>query len=1006
MGELYQRYPFSYYLIGSILLILLVAVSGVIAVSYLNTEYHFREDARTIQDQTEKYLVSTYSIRDAGVRLYDESLNRRMQEAFSAFVDEYELSGRDPAAMDLEKVKEEIGGDMELYVINSDSVIEYTTYLPEKGLDFRKYTSYFPAYLERIRTGSGFFPDHIVSESSTGQLKKFAYMPTPDHRYILELGLTGPAVELNNLKFRTSDQTIIGQVQAMNPYIRQIHLYDSTLREKVDQVSHEVSDPEIKNRVSAAFANRSSSEYVNPANGETTRYLFIDLYDDRYGSDPSLVAEIVYDTVMVQDNLRDIRLTYMFLAAAVLLISLGLAVIVSRRLIRPIRGIVEDVNRIAGGDLDHKISHPVGQEFSVLEESINTMVRTLKTTISRLADQEKQYRSVVEDQNDVIIRVTPEGQYLFVNSVYCTLMGKPAKEIIGQMYLPRFVGEDGKRMNELIASLTPDRPNGTIMARMLRPDGVTAWWRINVRALFGSGNTAVEYQMVAQDNTEQKLAEEALVRIRKAVDSSSDAIGIADPAGVHFYQNQAFTRMFGYTTEELHRPLGPVALYADPDQGRTIFESIMDGRSWTGEIRMAAKDGRVFCSILRADAIKDDSGSVIGLVQIITDITERKRAEAELADTRNYLNKIVNAIADPVLVKNQDYRLVLVNDAYCAFIGRPREQILGKTDYDLFPAAEADVFREKDELVFRTGMENENEELITNALGERHTILAKKTLYRDTQGYLFIVAILSDITRRKILEEEMKQFSEELERRVQERTVQLREANKDLESFCYSISHDLRAPLRAISGYSSILIQGPQEHLMPESKRYLEMILQNAHDMGQLIDDLLKFSRTGRTSIEKEWVEPARIVREVIAELRYEHAGRNVHFSIGSMPACHADPRLLHQVFLNLISNALKFTRSCESADIDTGAFSDNHQVVYFVRDNGVGFDMRYAGKVFGVFQRLHPSGEYEGTGVGLAIVQRIIELHGGRIWVESAIGKGTTFFFTLDRDPGTGTPP
>jgi PAS domain S-box-containing protein len=998
MGELFKRYPFSYYLIGSIFLILMVAVAGVIAVSYVNTEQHFRDHARISQEQTEDQLITTYLVKDAGFRLYDASLNNRMEEGFTLFLAEYEKSGRNPAGMDLEKIKSDLGGDMELYVINQDAVIEYTTYTAEKGLDFRRYTSYFPAYLEQIRKGEGFHPDRIVSEVSTGKLKKFAYMPTPDHRFVLELGLTSPGVEENGGTSRTTDQSILNQIKDLNPYLKRVRLFDTTLREKVDQISYEVQDPVVKERITSVLENRASSEYINTTAGELTRYLFIDLKDARYGSDKSLIVELIYDTAMVQRDTQDILLSHLLLAVVALLISSALAVIVSRRLIRPVQGIVADVDQIAGGDLDHKITPSVGKEFSGLEESINTMVKTLKTTITKLGDKEKQYRSVVEDQNDVIIRVSPDGTYLFVNRIFSGLFGKEPQDIIGQSFLPRFAPDDGYRIYSHLATLTPESPSGTIVVRILRPDGVTGWWRLNTRAIFRPDRKLLEYQMVGEDNTEQKSAEEALIRIKKAVESSSDAIGISDPQGTHFYQNPAFTNMFGYTVTELNKPLGPVQLYADQEEGRKVFATIMRGDSWNGEIRMVTRDGRDLHVALRADAVKDDTGSILGLIGIHTDISERIWAEEELADTKNYLNKIINSLADPVLVKDREFRLVLLNDAYCVFIGRTREELLGKNDYDLFPPHEADVFREKDELVFRSGEENVNEEFITDARGERHTIVAKKTFYRDTKGSEFIVAILSDITKRTLMEQEMRRFSEELEKRVRERTSQLQEANKDLESFCYSISHDLRAPLRAISGYSSILIQGPQEHLLPESKRYLEMIQQNAHDMGQLIDDLLKFSRMGRKSLEKERVEPAGLAREVVAELRYEHAGRNVNFSIMAMPPCQADPRLLRQVYLNLISNALKFTRSRDVGRIEIGAFTDNHQVVYFVRDNGVGFDMRYAGKIFGVFQRLHSSGEYEGTGVGLAIVQRIIELHEGRIWVESAMDKGTTFFFTCPR--------
>lgn len=248
------------------------------------------------------------------------------------------------------------------------------------------------------------------------------------------------------------------------------------------------------------------------------------------------------------------------------------------------------------------------------------------------------------------------------------------------------------------------------------------------------------------------------------------------------------------------------------------------------------------------------------------------------------------------------------------------------------------------------------------------------------------------ITERKQAEEEIRKLNEDLQRRSSD----LEEVNKELEAFSYSVSHDLRAPLRAVDGFSRILLAEHARELSDGAQRYLRRVRENTAMMGQLIDDLLTFSRLGRQPFKKQQVIPTALARQVFDDLRPEQNNRRVEVSIDELPPCDADPALLKQVFVNLLSNALKYTRSREPARIEVGYEHRNGEVVYFVKDNGVGFDMRYVDKLFGVFQRLHRAEEYEGTGVGLAIVQRIIHRHGGRVWAHAEIDKGADFYFTL----------
>jgi PAS domain S-box-containing protein len=285
--------------------------------------------------------------------------------------------------------------------------------------------------------------------------------------------------------------------------------------------------------------------------------------------------------------------------------------------------------------------------------------------------------------------------------------------------------------------------------------------------------------------------------------------------------------------------------------------------------------------------------------------------------------------------------------------------------------------------------------------GSRFWSQGNLTAVRDEDGRLLgFSKIAHDITKQREAEEKIQNLNEQLEQRVRERTAQLEAANQELEAFSYSVSHDLRAPLRHIAGYAEILRTAAAAKLDQAERGHLQNVSDSAENLGELIDALLAFSRMGRAEMCRRPLSLATLAKEARRELRHDTQGRNVDWRIGPLPEVRGDSLMLRQVFINLVSNALKYTRKRRQAMIEIGATDSEKETVVFVRDNGVGFDMNYVNKLFGVFQRLHPADEFEGIGIGLANVRRIVHRHGGRVWAEGQVGAGATFYFSMPKMP------
>ncbi len=386
----------------------------------------------------------------------------------------------------------------------------------------------------------------------------------------------------------------------------------------------------------------------------------------------------------------------------------------------------------------------------------------------------------------------------------------------------------------------------------------------------------------------------------------------------------------------------------------------------------------------------------------------RRRVEAELLQARDKLEievakrteqaSLLNLTHDTIFVRDMSDIISYWNRGAEELYGWRAEEAIGKHSHQLlqtdFPIPIEEV---RAELLHTGRWEGELQK--TKADGSRVVVASRWSLRPDEQGRpVAILETNNDITERKRWEEDIQNLNQELARR----STELESINKELEAFAYSVSHDLRAPLRHMGSYTELLQKRISSVGDEKSNHYMAMMLDSAKRMGNLIDDLLAFSRIGRAETQKTLVSLAQLVREAVTEVRQDIEGRNIVWKIGGLPEFYGDRSMLRLVLVNLISNAIKFTRTRPQAEIEIGCSEGNKDdLVVFVRDNGVGFDMKYVDKLFGVFQRLHQSDAFEGNGIGLATVQRIVHRHGGKVWAEGLVDRGATFYFSAPKPQG-----
>ncbi|MGB5105306.1 MAG: PAS domain S-box protein [Candidatus Zixiibacteriota bacterium] len=482
----------------------------------------------------------------------------------------------------------------------------------------------------------------------------------------------------------------------------------------------------------------------------------------------------------------------------------------------------------------------------------------------------------------------------------------------------------------------------------------------------------------------ERLAGENDQKLRSLLDNSQVAVHIRDRKGHITFANKKFEELFGISSGGWEGkksadflPVKLSTLHAFTDE-----KVLSTGRAYEYEESIDSPLGqRIYLS--SKFPMLDGLGTIYALGCVSTDITERKRASDEI-------NKFFELSLNLHCIANQDGYFVKLNPAWEEVLGFTREELTSKqfSDFVHPDDRESTIAQVQRQATGQTVIAFENRYLCRD--GSYRTLLWNSTPSADSK---LIYATASDITDRKAAEDKIAVLNKALAHRA----VALESVNAELEAFSYSVSHDLRAPLRSIDGFSLALLEDFEGKLGTEGDDYLRRVRGATQRMARLIDDMLQLSRVSRGDFNREAVDLSRMALEIVDSLREKHPARSVEFVLQSGMYGEGDQRLLHVAMENLIGNAWKYSSKIEQARIEFGATEVNGSKVFFIRDNGAGFDQNYAGKLFGAFQRLHSAGEFEGTGVGLAIVKRIINRHGGRVWAEGVVDKGATFYFTLE---------
>jgi PAS domain S-box-containing protein len=602
-----------------------------------------------------------------------------------------------------------------------------------------------------------------------------------------------------------------------------------------------------------------------------------------------------------------------------------------------------------------------------------------------------------------------DSRRLRVNRALCRMLGYSREELLShavpQITHPDDVADELAQRELCLAGAMDIYEREK---RYLRSDGVVLWGNLTCTLVRDASGQPLHFVAQVQDITERKKAEEALHRSEERFRSAQALLAMAAQIGrlgawaYEVGQPQVTWSEEVCAIHEVRQGLMPtseeaVAFFAPQyqDRMRRILKACLrDGSPFDVEAQLITAKGRAIWVRVIGEAEWDAQGRVRRLQGACQDISESRRAAEETRLMAEQLTTTLESLTDAFYTLDRNWRFTYINGEAERLMRNKRSQLLGRRLFDAYPELAGTVVSEQFERAMTQNVTVQFEEYYAP-----FDIWVQVKVFPSKQG---LAVDIKDVTERVLAGREIMRLNAELEERVAQRTAQLEAANKELEAFSYSIAHDLRAPLGSIDGFSQMLEANAGKDLGERCRHYLSRIRGGVRQMAELTDGLLSLANLSRASLRCDAVDLAALARTAAAACRERAPDRRVDIDIAPALPAQGDPRLLAQVIGNLVGNAWKFTARTENARIEVGSMpGPDGARVYFVRDNGAGFDMAYASKMFEAFQRMHSPAEFEGTGIGLAIVHKVVARHGGRIWAEAAPDRGACFFFTLGQSAG-----
>jgi PAS domain S-box-containing protein len=712
----------------------------------------------------------------------------------------------------------------------------------------------------------------------------------------------------------------------------------------------------------------------------------------------------------------DLAAAFGYTSVAVVL-ALGISVQLAHEFSRQRRALQREADERRAAEMARQRSDAVLQSlFDTLEERVRQRTAALERANEQLASaaealraSEQRFRTVSELTSEYAycVRVEADRRYVL--------------EWLTDASFQRLTGYSRADMTEPLGGLKAVHPDDVPLVRahfdrllagethalefrLLVKDGSPRWIREHAYPEWDEAHARViRVHVAAQDITERRRFEKALSDQERFLSAVLDTVGavvcVVDRAGRIVRFNRACERLLGPLESVRGRCFWEISPLPDErEPARRAFERLLAG-TWptTYDTYWHTPDGERRSLAWATTFLRDEHGEIEFVIGTGIDITERKGAEQALRQSEERWRALIEQSTDLIGI--------LGPDATIRYLSPSAERMLGYRPETWVSQSALDLVHPEDVAAvagaLQAGIEHHDtgEPLIfrlRHADGSWRLFEGTDTNLLESEAVQGIVVNVRDITERHEAEQRVRRLNAELEQRVRERTAQLVAANEELESFSYSVSHDLRAPLRRIQGFAAALLEDHADTLDPTARRHLDRLQVSVRCMDELIAALLGLSRVTRGELRSDRVDFSALAEEIVADLRRTQPHRTVDVSIAPGLVVQADPLLLRTALENLLGNAWKYTARHEAASIEVGALAGDDGPVYFVRDDGAGFDMSYADKLFAPFQRLHTTAEFEGTGIGLATVQRIIRRHGGQIWAEAAVEGGATFYFTL----------